>query len=162
LKFFNRNKFKSIDIEPDDVILNVVELILDGRRKVDLTSYETFWNSFYYILKNSLTDIFCRKKNKYNGLKGSFNSEDDEDYDYMGEFPSNTNIFDEYERKEKIENIRKILKPYNVELEVFELMLKGYKRDEIAKNLNISPSEVTNIRKRIIRRLKPISKSIIN
>lgn len=155
-KFFDSVKYKSIDIEPQDAIFNAIMLIYEGKRKVDLTSYETFMKSFYFILKNSLLDFTNGNKNKYNGLKGTFKSEDDEDNEYMGEFYGDTNIFDEYERKEKIEIIREILKPYKEELEVFELILEGYKRNEIADKLNISPADVTNIKKRIERRLASI------
>lgn len=162
LKFFNGKKFKSIDIEPNDVISNVIELILNAKRKINLTSYKTFRNSFHFILKNYLIDFCNVNKNKYNSLKVSFSSEEDEDYEYMGEFSGDINISDDYERKEIIEKIREILKPYKEEFEVFELMSKGYERDEIAKKLNVSSSDVTNIRKRIVRKLKSIPKSMVS
>ncbi|MCX7797364.1 MAG: hypothetical protein N2249_01930 [Melioribacter sp.] len=153
---------------PEDIVLETLELILQGKRKVYLESYENFKNSVYYHLKNTLLTKFgCRKKKV---------EEESPHYININEFKAisycDDEYYEEYEEqgdKELVESIEikelieKLFSLFDQDKEVEELLvlegyLSGKKREEIAEDLGISVKDVTNIKKRIIRRVLKLLK----
>ncbi|MEG8988143.1 sigma-70 family RNA polymerase sigma factor [Ignavibacteria bacterium 4148-Me] len=149
---------------PEDFVLHILELVIEGKRKVYLESYNTFKNSIYYHLKNEMLTYFkCRKKLVEEENPHYINVDDskivpyDDDINYENNNdPRESEILNYVENNEIKEKLLNLIDPEN-ELEewlVLNAYLEGKKREEIAEDLGISVNEVTNIKKRIIRKLK--------
>ncbi|MCS7052884.1 MAG: LuxR C-terminal-related transcriptional regulator [Ignavibacterium sp.] len=152
---FDSEKNISNDLQPEDIISEVIFLILQGRREIDLTNYKTFCRGFNKILEWYLLDYFNPNKNKYLVLRESLNITDDgndEEENYGVDFVSDIDIQKDYEVKENIQIVKKKLSD-NRDIEVFDLILQGYNRKDISKKLKISGNEVDNSKKRIKRKI---------
>jgi len=154
--------------EPSDFIFELLELILAGKRKVYIDSYDKFKGSIYYHLKNTMLTYFkCDKKydegenkNREESLEGNENDGDEnykKMYDNGNYVDAEDAIFNDLENEELRERLFSLFNENNdkevEEILVLDLILKGYSREEISKELGLSVDQVTNIRKRIDRRI---------
>ncbi len=154
----NGIRFKSV--QPDDLVFKVLGLINEGRRICYTKSYKHFKNSVYYHVKNELLTFFdCRKKVDLteNALENVFMLNDAENYFEEGAYADGTeDILGNLENDELNERIFSLFDPKKEidEVVVLREIFKGEKREEIAESLNKSVDDVTNIRKRINRKIE--------
>jgi len=150
----NGRYFNSKD--PEDYLMEILAKMLDGK-KCYTNSYKAFRGSVYYHLKNEMLSYFHLREDEINKGKNaelSFsNAENLINEDLY--FESAELIYGGVELEE-IKN--KVFSSFDAETEVEEVIvleeiLKGGKRDEIAKALGIKPSDYTNILKRIKTKL---------
>jgi DNA-directed RNA polymerase specialized sigma24 family protein len=152
----NGKYFKAI--LPKDIVMNTLERVFEGKRKCYLKSYEHFRNSIYYHVKNELLTFFGnRNKDETNYyIEDSIDEESIELFFEKGLYVDGfEEIIGSCENQEFIDRIYKLFDEDKETLEIFVLeeILKGGKRSEIAKSLGISVNEVTNIQKRIKRKI---------
>ncbi len=177
-RFVKEDKFKAINycynwtfngtksfgaILPEDLIFNILEKFLEGKAKCYIDSYNHFKGSVYYHLKKALLSYFRKRKRKseYEENEEDFVSAnymisfDEEIYSDMGE-----QIFGNLEGEELRNSLFAL---FDEEKDVEEILVleellkgvsKGNKREVIAKSLGLSVNDVTNIEKRIIRKIK--------
>ncbi|GAB6283669.1 MAG: hypothetical protein STSR0008_24580 [Ignavibacterium sp.] len=162
----NGKSFRSV--LPKDLVMKVLELINEGRRKCYITSYQHFKGSVYYHVKNELRTLFNYKK------KDDITEDSPENYftiiDAENYFDEGNYVDESEDILTKIENNElkeKLLNLFNSDDEVFEYsvlekILENYKRNEIAEELGLSEKEVTNIQKRIFRKMKKNKNQFIN
>lgn len=154
--------------ETEDFVFEILDLILEGRRKVYTDFYENFKGSvFYHLNKSMLTFFRCNKneneienKSKEISLEGTkINDEDNYSLMYKtGNYKDVQNeIFDNLENEELREKIFSLFdendEKESEEILVLEEILKGLTREEIAKVLGLRVEQVTNIYKRIKRKI---------
>lgn len=155
--------------EPEDFVLGVMEKILEDKGKFYLEDYEHFKGSIYYYLRNEMLTYFCRKKKEpenvyYIEIENSkIVSYDDEQFyeEYCDEIVKG--LIAEIESNDFKNKLLSIFDPNEdiYEIVVLEGILEGKTREEIAKENGLSLNEVTNIRKRIIRKIRKNINSII-
>lgn len=155
----NGKYFKAI--LPEDIVINILERALEGKRKCYLASYKHFRNSIYYHVKNELLTFF-RNGNKDVTNETNYNIEDSYDEESIELFLEKglyvdgiEEILENYEKQELINRIFELFDQDKETMEIFvmEEIMKGGKRNEIADSLGISVNEVTNIQKRIKRKI---------
>jgi len=149
--------------QPEDFVLYILERVIEGKRKVYLENYKTFKISIYYHLRNEMLTYFnCRKKLVEEESPHYINVDDskivpyDDDINYeKNNDPRESEILNYIENNEIKEMILNLIDPETEPEEwlVLNADLEGKKREEIAEDLGISVDEVTNIKKRIIRKL---------
>lgn len=172
-KFLKEDKFRAINFcykwngvngitftekHPEDFIMELISFIYENKRKFYLKSYKNFKNSFYYHLKFMMLTYFkCSKKNK--------KEEDNPNLDKLVYFQADDNEMDIIDGSEsflsKLESNEiqeKIVSIFNEENEADERLycecfICGYKRDEIAEMMGLTPYEVSVIKKRVDRKL---------
>lgn len=158
--------FRAKEIE--DFIFEILDLILEGRRKVYTDTYDKFKGSvFYHLNKSMLTYFRCNKnedeienKSKEISLEG-IKINDEENYSLMyrtGNYKDVENeIFDNLENEELRKKIFSLFdendEKESEEILVLEEILNGLTREEIAKELGLTVEKVTNIYKRIKRKI---------
>jgi hypothetical protein len=146
-------------IQPEDIVFKVLELICEGRRKCYTESYRNFRNSVYMHVKFELLTYFnCRKKEKMSEdspENGFTETAAEVHFDEALYADKAENVLGKFERKDIREAIKDLFDPNEDidELSVLDLIFLGYKRWEVAEDLKITVAEVTNIQKRIIRRI---------
>lgn len=162
----NGIRFKSV--LPDDLVFKVLGLINEGRRICYNKSYKHFKSSVYYHVKNELLTYFnCRKKIdlREESPESIFTLNDAENYFEECAYADGAeDILGNLENDELSERIFSLFDPKKEidEVSVLSEMLKGEKREEIAESLNKSVDEVTNIRKRIYRKIgKHFNKNLL-
>lgn len=154
----NGIRFKSL--QPDDLVFKVLGLINEGRRVCYTKSYKHFKSSVYYHVKNELLTFFnCRKKVDLTeeSPESVFTLNDAENYFEEGAYADcSEDILGNLENDEVSEKIFSLFDPNKEidEVSVLRQILKGEKREEIAESLNMPVDEVTNIRKRINRKIE--------
>lgn len=157
--------------QPEDFVMELAELIYEGRRKCYLESYYYFKGSIYYHLSNMMKNYFGynskddnNELDNENNISFSFSEKEiefTEDFIDLNNAETYINGFDEIINKlyneEEYENILKIFNQddenESEEYLVVLYLVDNYKREEIAKELGISVEKVTNIKKRIKRKL---------
>lgn len=154
---FEKLKMNDILSDVEDIALDLIEdiilAIIEGRRKVNLSDYKKFTESVYYHLFNRLKDFVNPKKNKHSRKRIISLVDDEGNYiDIAEEIKDHFDLTKSIEDKETIEKLKSILS--EKELKVFELFVSGFKRKEIAQELSIKPEDVSNIFKRIFRKVK--------
>ncbi len=150
-------KMNDIFSDVEDIALDLIEdtilAIIEGRRKVNLSDYNKFKESVYYHLFNRLKDFVNPKKNKHSRKRIISLIDDEGNYsDIADEIKDHFDLTKSIEDKETVEKLKSILS--EKELKVFELFVSGFKRKEIAQELSIKPEDVSNIFKRIFRKVK--------
>lgn len=154
----NGIRFKSV--LPDDLVFKVLGLINEGRRICYTKSYKHFKGSVYYHVKNELLTYFnCRTKVDLTeeAPESIFTLNDAENYFEEGAYADGAeDMLRNLENDEIRERIFSLFDPKKEidEVSVLREILKGEKREEIADSLNKSVDEVTNIRKRINRKIE--------
>jgi len=145
---------------PEDIVFEVLGLINEGRRKCYSKSYRNFKNSVYYHVKNALLTFFrCKKKQDINddSPESLFTLNEAEIYFEDGTYADDAeDILQRIKRSELREALFSVFDP-NVDIEelfVLEEILKGNKRNEIAAYLGMTESDVTNIRKKVFRKIE--------
>lgn len=153
----NGRRFKSL--LPEDIVFKVLELLNEGRRKCYTKSYKHFKGSVYFHVRNELFTFFnCRRRDELNenSPESLFTLIDAENYFEDGYYADGAEcILDKIEAQELKENIIGLFDP-NEEIDeilVLEEIFRGSKRKEIAEALKIKETEVTNIKKKIKRRI---------
>jgi DNA-directed RNA polymerase specialized sigma24 family protein len=142
--------------DPEDYLMEVLAKMLDGK-KCYTASYKAFKGSVYFHLKYEMLSYFHIKEDEINKGKNSelsfTNAESLLNEDLY--FESAEIIYTGVEHSELKEQIFSCF-DHDTEIEeilVLEEMLKGGKREEISKDLGITPSDYTNIVKRIKSKL---------
>lgn len=149
--------------DPDDFVLVILEKILDGKRKCYLEDYEHFKGSVYFHLRNEMLTYFqCKKKKEPENVyyieieNSNIVSYDDERFyeDYSEEIVKG--LLSEIDSDDIKNKLFSLFDPNEdiEEIVVFEEILKGKTREEIAEDNKLSLNEVTNIRKRIFRKIR--------
>jgi DNA-directed RNA polymerase specialized sigma24 family protein len=153
---------------PEDLVFKVLGLINEGRRIFYSKSYRHFKGSVYYHVKNELLTFFnCRKKTDLTEdspeslfiLNDAENYFEEDAYAYDAE-----DILGKMENNELREAMLSLFDPNDDidEILVLEEILNNKKREEISEALKITVDEVTNIRKRINRKIeKNINKNLL-
>lgn len=155
--------------EPKDIIFNLLELIIENKRKVYIDSYDKFKRSVYQHIKWVMLTFFkCGKnfgkdenKNREISLEESEINEE-ENYKMMYDSGNYEDAEDAILKDLENEDLRKrIFSLFDEnndkeadEILVLELILKGYTREEISNELGISVDQFTNIQKRIKRKIR--------
>lgn len=157
--FYSRCRKPLLPLCPEDLLFKVLEDFYLGNRKCYIDSYQRFKNSVYFAVESELKKLFnIRKKNciSEESIENYFipfiNNDNSNEIEYTKEISCD----DQYEKHEIIELIRgELIKKNSLEeLKVFDEILKGGKRKEIADALKITERDVTNIEKRMFRRIK--------
>ena len=145
--------------QPEDLIFKVLEGINEGRRICYIESYKHFTGSVYYHLRNELKTYFkSRKKDDITEDKPEnlFTVEDAENFFENGAYTDGAEeILKGLENNELREKLFSLFDPAKEadEVAVLNEILTGWKREEIAENLNFTAAKVTNIQKRIYRKI---------
>lgn len=149
--------------EPEDFVLEILERILEGKRMCFLNDYEHFKGSLYFHLRYEMLTYFrCRKKKEPENIyfieneSSNIVSYDDEQFyeEYCDEIVNGLlseidfndikhKLFSIFDHNEEIE-----------EITVLEGIIEGKTRKEIAEDTGLSLNEVTNIKKRIFRKIR--------
>ena len=153
-KYFHGKRGRAYKAE--DVVQEVILKIIEGVRKWDFKEYPNLTQFMIWNIKSFIHSLY--KKEKYHNY-----FEDISDYNndssntiILPAFISPEDIELNYELMEKIKIFYERLeaeKEFEC-LKVIDYMRLEYKNSEVAKRLNIKPSEVVNIKKRIKNRLK--------
>lgn len=156
-------------ITAEDIYNEVITKILEGKRKCYLESYKVFRGSVYFHVKKALLSFFKCNNNIEQDKKlpkiitlNELTSEN-EDYEFDDIYFNNNFYFDGeviFNEMEINELEREIFELFDEndenefeEILVLKELLTGKKRNEIAEDLGITVNEVTNIHKRINRKL---------
>lgn len=152
--------------EPEDFVIDILGRMCEGRRKVYLDSYNNFKGSVYYHLCHEMQTHFKYRKKKVveesphytNVVEPDIVEYNDELYYDDHNDALELEIINFIENKELKEQL---LNCFDIDKEIEEwLVLEGYlsgkKREEIANDLGFTVEEVSNIRKRIERKLKKL------
>ncbi len=154
--------------ETEDFVFEILNLIFEGKRKVYTDSYDKFKGSvFYHLSKSMLTFFKCNKDDKGTENKSitisleELKKNEEENYSLMYESGNYNNVEDEIFKGIENEELReKIFSLFDEndekeaeEILVLEEILKGLTREEIAKELGLRVEQVTNIYKRIKRKI---------
>lgn len=145
------------DKQPEDFVIEVLEKILLKEAKCYLKSFKHFEGSVYYYLKYAMLNFFSP-----DNIREIIDPFEESDITFDGELIDNNHldIINNIEKEELYENIINILQKEGNEIEyfVFDLILKDYSREEIARELGLSVNDVTNAKKRLQRKLEKILK----
>ncbi|GAB4127824.1 MAG: hypothetical protein Fur0015_01470 [Ignavibacteriales bacterium] len=144
--------------QPEDFIIEILEKILLKGKTCYLKTYDHFKNSVYYHLRFAMLNYFCLKEKKEDEvfpITDEFETTYENEIKYYGDEA----IYNGIEFDEIKDEIYDLLNKEDraEEFMVFEFLLDGYKREEIAKELNIEVEEVTNIKKRLQRILEKLT-----
>ena len=145
--------------QPEDLIFKVLEGINEGRRICYTESYKHFTGSVYYHLRNELKTYFrVRKKEDIteDSPENFFTLTEAENFFEEGSYADGAeDIIKTLENNELREKLFRMFDPIKEadEIDVLNEILSGYKREEIAKNLNKTVTDVTNIQKRVKRKI---------
>lgn len=145
---------------PEDLIFKVLELINEGRRKCYTRSYNHFRNSVYYHVTNEILTLFKYKKQDDltdDDPENNFTlSEAGHFYDEGSYADGAEDVLTAFQKEDLREHLIGLFDPnkHIEEIFVLELIFLGYKREDIADELKVAVSEVTNIQKRVVRTLK--------
>lgn len=147
-------------LQPEDFVFKVLELINEGRRKCYTKSFIHFKNSVYYHVHNELLSFFKFGSSDSILEDDSINLvslEDVEEFFESGEYViGGEDILAEIEKEDIRENLLNLFDPNDEieEISVLEEIFNNHKRADIAACLQLTVDDVTNIQKRIIRRLE--------
>ncbi|MEJ5352744.1 MAG: hypothetical protein WHS65_14265 [Melioribacteraceae bacterium] len=147
---------------PEDFVMYILGRIAEGKRKVYLDDYNKFKCSVYYHLEHEMLTYFCCRKKKVaeefpnytSVIESNIVSFNDEEY-FENCNDDDKIIISTVEKNELKELLLSLFDP-DEETEdwfVLEGYLSGKKREEIAEDLGLNVDKVTNIKKRIIRKL---------
>ncbi len=148
--------------EPADFVIYTLERIIEGKRKVYLDNYKTFKGSVYYHLRNEMLTYFNCGNDTIEESPHYINVNDSNivAYDDNVNYENNNNNYESdtltliecNDLKEQIFNLFDEDKELE-EILVLQGYLDGKKREEIAEDLGITVNEVTNIKKRVVRKI---------
>ena len=146
---------------PEDFIMKILIFVIEGRRKCYLNSYFHFRNSIYYHVKNELLTFFKSKDEYKIDSEKIYEIEDsisEEKILYFDKGLYTDGIEEILGRLENEEFRERIFSLFDEnkdieEILVLEKRLEGLERSEIADSLGLTVKEVTNIQKRIHRKL---------
>ena len=132
------------DSEPEDLIHEAIERFLDGRRR---------WRKDLLIiqaLNGAVRSIAYDKYQKEKILKNNIELEDEKILDTLHSYNKNPEYYLIKEDEE-----REILNLFN-DREIFfiHLLLSGYIKNEIMKNLSLTETKYASLRRKILRRIK--------
>lgn len=142
---------------PEDFIMELLAGFIKG--KICYTkSYKHFLGSVYFHLNFAMKSYFkYREGERCENCEVTFSEADAEKYIERGGYAEGAEvIFSGIENNELRERIISLFDPQKEVEELFVLdeIFKGGKREEIAKELGISPDYCTNIFKRISNKVK--------
>lgn len=156
---FNRTKLQRFSAE--DLIEDVIEKLIDGKRKWDKDKYPDL-NKFMYRLICSHVKNLAKKKERhvYDYNFGEHDCPNDEVGKNTSRAKTSEQIFDYVEEDQgkfhltdacfdALEKDRECQK-------VFHLLIDGKKNRQIADELKMKTSDIVNIKKRIFRKVKPV------
>lgn len=143
----------------NDIIQDVIELFLIGKRKWDKTKGRTFEHVFYLAIISHIRNL--TKKQDLELTENELMTDNNLTYELLGE----VDIYEEEEKlnqktMEYLDNkIRKILEGDLIALKVYEQLLI-YPKDnkKISEIINITVAEVTSAKKRIQRKTADLFK----
>lgn len=142
--------------QPEDFVIETLEKILINGKTCYLQTYKHFVVSVYYHLKHAMMNYFYtkEKESKVIPITDEFETTYENEIKYYGDEA----IYNELDLDEIKDELYDLLNKENrvEEFMVFELILDGYKREEIAEELNLKVKDVTNIKKRLQRILSKI------
>lgn len=181
-QFMNKDKYNSIlfcqkwdgtngirfrDKLPEDFVIELLGKISMQKKKVYLKSYTHFRNSIYFHLKHIMLDYFnCRNTETEEeeeliedgklvySLKNKVELSEVSETEFV--FSGEEDLMNSITEDEMLAKILSLFNPEKEaeEIEVFKYLFYGYKRSEMAEHLNISEREITNIQKRVRRKIQ--------
>lgn len=138
------NDFSICGIMIKDIIQNIFFSFLSkGKRNWNKEKFPDFKNQFYSALDSEISNTIKSNLKKHNQTY-EINETDK---------VSTTNTFENQQYLEQIYIALEKLGATDEELILLEPILNKAKRDDIAKEFGISPQKVTNIKKRLTRKL---------
>jgi len=138
------NDFSICGIMIKDIIQNIFFSFLSkGKRNWNKEKFPDFKNQFYSALDSEISNTIKSNLKKHNQTY-EINETDK---------VSTTNTFEDQQYLEQIYIALEKLGATDEELILLEPILNKAKRDDIAKEFGISPQKVTNIKKRLTRKL---------
>lgn len=141
------NDFSIRGIMIKDIIQNIFfSFLSEGKRNWNKEKFPDFKNQFYSALDSEIANTIKSHLKKHN-LTYEINESDK---------TSTTNPYEDQQYLEQIYKALEKLGATDEELILLEPLLNKAKRDEIAKEFGISPQKVTNIKKRLTRKLTQI------
>lgn len=134
-----------------DIIQNVIlSFLSEGKRNWNKEKFPDFRKQFYSALDSEISNTIKTHLKKHNLAK-----EIDET-----NTKSDSSTYEDDQYLEQIYITLKKIGASDEELILLEPILNNAKRDLIAKEFGITPQKVTNIKKRLIRKLKQINNLI--
>jgi len=138
------NDFSIRGIMIKDIIQNIFfSFLSEGKRNWNKEKFPGFRDQFYSALDSEIANTIKSHLKKHN-LTYEINESDK---------TSTTNPFEDQQYLEQIYYALEKLGATDEELILLEPILNKAKRDDIAKEFGISPQKVTNIKKRLTRKL---------
>ncbi len=145
---------------PVDLVYKNLERINEGRRICYTKTFKHYRGSVYYHVKHELLTFFkCRRKDDLteDSPENFFTESKAETFFEDGVYADGAeDVLSGIERNERREAIFALFDPNDdiEEISVLEEYFLNKKREEIAESLKITTDEVTNIQKRINRRIE--------
>lgn len=161
MKWEKRDKVLFKAKEPEDIVMKILELFYIDNNKCYLKSYYTFKISVYKYVKWELLSLL-RKEKRMESLNNIICEDDEVDYEdkkkYFEEGLYVDGVEELFKNIEQEEMQKSIFDCFDSNKDIEEIMvleeiLSGKSREEIANSLQITVDEVTNIKKRINRKI---------